>query len=289
MIRYLNNLFWSLLLSLCFAANSFGLEVFDRGSSIEVLENFPLDISLSRLVANYHLTESFLMKGDALNYQAGVEAYQKGTSRLISHVLEEDLIHKVQSFLFEGDPLIRVGLAKFSELLVREMNEAASQGKLDLSRYSKAEKVLDAQDLFPDAGLYASYEYAYGRELKRQVLEEFEVIHRHTFMENYEHKIDIEVDFLDPIKKIISTLRLDGRFEWLYKQSLRYGYHAYFKHSKKVFTRSKGYYGKLRLTLELLRRKRRWWGSSDWEVVGRTIQIQEEPRALVATDARVLD
>jgi len=289
MISALKIRFWVLLAFFFLPAQVHSLEVIDRGSSIEILDGFPLDISLSRLVEAYYKAESAQRQGDRKGYQEGVDSYQQSARRLIAHILDEDLILKTRSFLVHGDALIQAGLLWFQEELVGQMNVAVSQGRMDLTRYNDGISVADAAELFPRPGLQAKYEYAYGRELQRDVLEEFEVIHRHTYMENYEHKIDIEIDFLGPIKKVLSGLHLEKRFEWLYKQRLRYGYHAYFKHYKKVFTRATGYYGKLRLTLELLRRKRRWWGSSEWEVIGATTQIHEEPRALVATEARILD
>lgn len=130
------------------------------------------------------------------------------------------------------------------------------------------------------------YEYAYGKEVGRKVLKHFDAIHRQTFFENRTHDIDISVDFLKPIKTILTHLKLKQKFQWVFDNKLYFGYKSSFKHNKKVFIRFLGYYAKVSLDIELLRRRVYWWGYGEWEKVGITSKIIQEPVAMVGTEVK---
>jgi len=134
-----------------------------------------------------------------------------------------------------------------------------------------------------------SYQYAYGQEVSRETIDEFEAIHRNTFFENKSHNINIGIDFLEPIKKVLKALKLEKKFSWVFENSLFYGYKSSFKHHKKVFMRFKGYYGKIAVKVELMRRKRYWWGYGSWEKVGVTTKMLKEPIAVVGTEVKELN
>lgn len=134
-----------------------------------------------------------------------------------------------------------------------------------------------------------SYQYAYGKEVSRETIDEFEAIHRNTFFENKSHSINIGIDFLEPIKKVLKALKLEKKFSWVFENSLFFGYKSSFKHHKKVFMRFKGYYGKIAVKVELMRRKRYWWGYGSWEKVGVTTKMLEEPIAVVGTEVKELN
>ena len=53
--------------------------------------------------------------------------------------------------------------------------------------------------------------------------------------------------------------------------------------------RFKGYYAKISISFELMRRKRYWWGYGNWEVVGTASKVVEEPMAIVGTDVKELE
>lgn len=134
-----------------------------------------------------------------------------------------------------------------------------------------------------------SYQYAYGRELERKIIKNFEAIHRQTFYENKIHNVDIGVDFLEPLKAILKTLKLGEKFEWIFENILHIGYKSSFKHHKKVFMRFKGYYAKISISFELMRRKRYWWGYGNWEVAGTASKVVEEPMAVIGTNVKELE
>lgn len=130
------------------------------------------------------------------------------------------------------------------------------------------------------------YDYAYGKEVGRKVLKQFDAIHRQTFFENKTHNIDINIDFIEPIKAIVTHLQLKEKFKWLFNNKLYFGYKSSFKHKRKVFIRFLGYYAKVSVDIELLRRKIYWWGYGEWEKVGITSKVIQEPVAIVGTDAK---
>lgn len=134
-----------------------------------------------------------------------------------------------------------------------------------------------------------NYQYAYGRELDRKIIKHFDAIHRQTFYENKVHNVDIGVDFLEPLKAILMTLKLGDKFEWIFDNILYIGYKSSFKHHKKVFMRFKGYYAKTSISFELMRRKRYWWGYGNWELVGTASKLVEEPMAVIGTDVKELE
>ena len=134
-----------------------------------------------------------------------------------------------------------------------------------------------------------SYQYAYGRELDRKIIKNFDAIHRQTFFENKLHKVDVGIDFLKPLKAILKTLKLEEKFEWIFENIVYIGYKSSFKHHKKVFMRFKGYYAKTSITFELMRRKRYWWGYGNWELAGTASKVVEEPMAVIGTDVKELE
>ena len=239
----------------------------------------PLEASLSRLVQAYCDHKKSTMNDlDKSLFQD----YELDRDRILNHILEESLVSDFVSFLQKADPVSLQALREISHLLVSRLRFSAHGVNQDSGL---ASQILE---LIPSASLSATYEYAYGRELERKAIKEYEVIHRNTFFENREHRIDIDVDFLGPLKKVLKALKVEKSFSWVWKQKLRFAYKAWFKHYKKVFARTLGFYEKVSVKIEILRRKRSFWGTGEWESHGHTYITREEPRALLTTEAREL-
>ena len=239
----------------------------------------PLEASLSRLVQAYCDHKKSTMNDlDKSLFQD----YELDRDRILNHILEESLVSDFVSFLQKADPVSLQALREISHLLVSRLRFSAHGVNQDTGL---ASQILE---LIPSASLSATYEYAYGRELERKAIKEYEVIHRNTFFENREHRIDIDVDFLGPLKKVLKALKVEKSFSWVWKQKLRFAYKAWFKHYKKVFARTLGFYEKVSVKIEILRRKRSFWGTGEWESHGHTYITREEPRALLTTEAREL-
>jgi hypothetical protein len=277
-----------LLVLLAFPSNLQAVEKFSSDAVVTEVENRPLDVVLGKLITEYYeYYSSFDLKsGDSLEKKKEKELiYQSSVERVFQHTYDEQLILKVAEFFKNTDDMNRNALRGLVKRLIVAENLRAQEGSSVLS-----ESGVDGAAALFEGLDRASYEYAYGNEIGREVVDTFEAIHRSTFMENLEHKVDIDIDFLKPIKKVVEKLNLKEKFKWLWNQKLHWGYHSHFIHKKKVFMRSHGYYQKVAVKLQVLRRERYWWGGTgDWEVHGSSTKMMEEPRALVATEARELD
>ena len=239
----------------------------------------PLDVSLSRLVQAYCDYKKSPEKG--LD-KALLQAYELDRDRVLNHILEDSLVADFVDFLREADPVSLQALREISHLLVSKLRFSEDEVNQDAGM---ASQILE---LIPSSTISATYEYAYGRELERKSIKDYEVIHRNTLFENREHRIDIDVDFLGPLKKVLKALKVEKSFSWVWKQKLRFAYKAWFKHSKKVFARTLGFYEKVSVKIEMLRRKKSFWGNGEWKSFGYTYITREEPRALLTTEAKEL-
>ena len=235
----------------------------------------PLDISLTRLVIAYQDS-----RWDDNHSDQSI--YREERDRLVSHILHDNLFYQFLEFLESGGPLELQALRELSHILVSKIRFQEPENE-ELNRLGG--RILE---ILPPASVSATYEYAYGKELERKIVKQFEAIHRQTLFENKEHGIEIDLDFLKPIKKLVEFLRVQEKFSWLWEQTLRFAYRARFKHSKKIFTRSLGYYNKVSVKIEILRRKRSFWGDGPWESYGSTYQSQEIPRAVLTTEIKEL-
>ncbi|MCJ8346548.1 hypothetical protein MJH12_13480, partial [bacterium] len=163
-------------------------------------------------------------------YQA--EVFDQRIDQISASIIGENKLHQYAVFYNSCNDMQRAALNELTKFTIIRYNaQILYQDGLNHS------DVRDASQLFPKFSKRASYEYAYGRELKREELKRFEMIIRNTYFENTHHKIDIDIDFLGPIKKIISALKLKNKFSWIWDQKLHFGYHSEFKHFKKVFIR----------------------------------------------------
>jgi hypothetical protein len=264
-----------------------GAEVFRTDAFIREDVGMPMEIVLGRLVRDYYAfaSPSYELQADKETFQQKEERYLSSLRRVQDYVLSEGLLQEVADYFNSTDEMNRYALRTLVHELVIMETHRIQAGASELL-YG----VNNVSELFRDVDSRVSYEYTLGKELKREVVKEFEAIHRHTLMENYEHNISIDIDFLEPLKKIINTLKLKDMFSWLWEQALHYSYHASFSHKKKIFTRSHGYYQNVAVTFEVLRRERYWWGGTgEWEKYGHTLRNVEEPRAVLTTEVKELD
>jgi hypothetical protein len=274
----------TVLLFLSLLSVTFSVERFVGDGFIREDVDRPLEIVVGDLTWVYQDFHKALRDGRDLGEIKEKEfSYLQTYERVYEHIVQENLIEKFASYFESSDPLTQASLAALAKNLISRENLRLQAGASSVS-------VTSAASLFPSLNTRVSYEYAYGEELEREVQDEFEAIHRYTYMENREHNVDIDVDFLEPIKKIVEKLSLKDKFKWLWEQKLHFGYHSSFFHRKKVFMRSVGYYQKVAVTLQVLRREKKWWGGSgEWELHGTAVRYFEEPRAIVATEAKELD
>gem|GEM_PF-1054373 len=270
-------IFFILFLWIGFSSQVQGVERYIFPAYSEEVQGRPLEIILSKLIQAYQ--DSRYLEPESRSHH---RIYQKERDRALEHILEEGILQEFTVFLERGDPLQTQALREISQLLVSRVR---FQSPKDQSLRDLSARILEK---LPPASLSASYEYAYGKELERKSLKEFDAIHRKTLFENREHKIEIDIDFLGPLKKLIEALKVKEKFSWVWAQKLRFAYRAFFKHHKRIFTRSVGYYEKVSVKIELLRRKRSFWGTGPWESYGYTYLTREEPRALITTEAREL-
>jgi len=262
------------------------IEVIETEDYRKEVEGSPLDVSAHRVVAAYFLfSNSFyelkpVSPSERFELQ---EQYKTSAEILANHLIEENRVVEFASFYEKSDEVIREALRPVVRDLIVMLNTRILAGD---------EIVLPSvtpRALFRSYQPLAQYEYIYGQEIRREVVDKYESIIRQTFFENKTHSVDIAADFLEPIRKIISTLQLKSMFEWLWDSKLYFGYHSTFKYHRKVFIRFKGYYQKTAVTVEVLRRKKTFWGSEPWEKYGTSTKLIEEPTAVVGREVQLID
>lgn len=256
-----------------------GVETYLQPTGLLEISGRPLEVSLTHLILSYQNSRPSTQNPDQNSDQ---NVYFEERDRLLNHLQEDNLVQEFVNFLQLAGPLELQALRDLGHRLVSKIRFQEPDNK-ELNALGS--KILE---ILPPASLTATYEYAYGKELERKVVKQFEAIHRQTLFENKEHGIEIDLDFLSPVKKLVQFFKIQEKFSWLWEQSLRFAYRAKIKHSKKIFTRSLGYYDKVSVKIEILRRKRSFWGDGPWEVYGHTYQAQELPRAILTTEIKEL-
>lgn len=271
-------LFW-MVLSWAQAAEVLETEDFRRETV-----GTPLDVSAHRVVGAYFdWMESFdSLKPVTLGEVFELEQQYKAKAAMVAdHILSEKITQEFAAFYEASDETVREALRPVVRDIIAVLNSRILAGE-ELS-------ITSPRRMFRSYQPMAQYEYRLGRELKREVLDRYESIIRQTFFENKSHNVDIAADFLEPIRKVITTLKLKSMFEWLWDSKLFFGYHSSFTYHRKVFIRFKGYYQKTAVTVEVLRRKVTFFGSEPWEPHGSIVQMVEEPTAVVGREVQLLD
>ena len=271
-------------------------------ANTDTIKTWPVDILLDRLV--------LLRANRAVQPVQRVEASEQIDSQFVGDLdlsilydpqklvslLHLELVHEANleyflDWLKSADPVAK-SYTKDLQIRIRKtlLAEKLHTDSPNMSRSAKFPRLLEqVLSKLDPIKVSDNYQYAYGRELERKIIKNFDAIHRQTFYENKTHNVDIGVDFLEPLKAILKTLKLGEKFEWIFENILHVGYKSSFKHHKKVFMRFKGYYAKISISFELMRRKRYWWGYGNWEVVGTASKVVEEPMAIVGTDVKELE
>ena len=271
-------------------------------NSVSTIKSWPVDVLLDRLVLLRSGKIPALENSDDSSGYLSSKASDEIDIDLLSNAerlaafLNTELLegNRLDSFLLwlkGSDPLAKWHTRDLSRNINRSLIAESFYENVRQSRRSgryyevrdQLETVLDSVEISN------SYQYAYGREVGRKIIKQFDAIHRQTFFENKVHNVDIGIDFLEPVKAILRTLKLKEKFQWIFDNVLYFGYKSSFKHHKKVFMRFKGFYAKTSVSFELLRRKRYWWGFGSWEMVGTTSKVIEEPMAIVGTDVKELE
>lgn len=267
-------------------SNSFATERYEYEHKIVEVDGRDFDQIIHNMINTYYdMKDVYSLKSTgAADRQKLQSMYSQQLSQVSKSILSRGKVHDYAVLYNSLNEMQRSALSELTkETIVRFNSQILYQDSL------KTGDVRNAKQLFPKYSERASYEYAYGRELSREELKRFELIRRNTFFENTHHKIDIDIDFLGPIKKVISALKLKDKFSWVWDQKLHFGYHSEFKHYKKVFMREKGYYKKVKVKLELIRRKVSFWtGPGPWEVYGTGHKYFEEPAAIVGFEVKEL-
>jgi hypothetical protein len=273
------------------------IEKFQRATYTEEVEGRPLDVILSQLTDQFYSmkTEKSEAGEDLSKKAASEESFGQDLKRVMDHITSEELFWDISDLYKESDPMVREALNPLVSKIIRHLNSVLQKDPQAVRGVRNPRT-----DLFPDYSPLSQldfterqdrvrYEYRLGRELDRKIVKTYEAIHRRTMMENIEHHIDIDVDFLKPIKKVIETLKLKEKFSWLWNQKLRWGYHSHFKHHKKIFTRQQAFYDKISVKFELWRREKGIIWDGDWERCGTSNRMVEEVAAMVAKEAKQLD
>lgn len=267
-------------------SNSAASERYVYKDKIVEVEGRDFDQIIHNMINTYYeMKDVYSLKTTGLEDRKQLQSmYSQQLSQVSKSILSAGRIHNYAVLYNSLNEMQRSALEELTkETIVRFNSQILYQDGLSGS------DVRNAKQLFPKYAERASYEYAYGRELSREELKRFELIRRNTFFENTHHKIDIDIDFLGPIKKVIKALKLKDKFSWVWDQKLHFGYHSEFKHYKKVFVREKGYYKKVKVKLELIRRKVSFWtGPGPWEVYGTGHKYFEEPAAVVGFEVKEL-
>lgn len=261
------------------------VEIFSTEDWHKEVEGTPLDVAAGRVLEAYFAFSSAGMDLKPVTPTRLFEleqAWKKSAARLADHVLAEGLEAEFAGMWRNADEVHRAALG----MSVRDIRAFMNSRILDTG-------ILPEEGspalMFPRYEPLESWDYAYGKEISREVVDKYESIIRQTFFENRTHNVDIQLDFLEPIRKIITKLNLKSMFEWLWDSKLFYGYHSSFVHHKKVFIRFKAFNQKVAVKVEVLRRKRYWWGYGDWEIYGSTTRMMEEPTAVVGREVEELD
>ncbi|PCJ16581.1 MAG: hypothetical protein COB02_15900 [Candidatus Cloacimonadota bacterium] len=274
--------FWNILI-----ANSYALERVVYDNKITEVEGRDFDQIIHNLINDYYdIQDVYSLKNMSLvDKKLKENEFSQRLTQVSQDILSENKLHDYAVLYNSLNDMQRAALKDLTKETIIRFNT-----KVLYQENSSILKVKNAKQLFPKYTTLASYEYAYGKELAREDLKTYELIRRNTFFENSHHKIDIDIDFLKPIKKIISALKLKSKFSWIWDQKLHFGYHSEFTHYKKIFMREKGYYKKVKVTVELLRRKTSFWGSpGPWKVYGQSVKYFEEPSAIVGFEVKELD
>ncbi len=262
------------------------VEVVETEDYRQEIDGSPLDISAHRVVSAYfEFANSFyelkpVSPTERFELQ---EQYKLSAERLADHLSQENRVVEFAAFYEQSDEVIREALRPVVRDLIVMLNTRILAGE------QTNLPTVTPRALFRSYQALAQYEYIYGQEIKREVVDKYESIIRQTFFENKTHNVDIAADFLEPIRKIISTLQLKSMFEWLWDSKLYFGYHSSFKYHRKVFIRFKGYYQKTAVTVEVLRRKKSFWGNEPWEKYGTSTKLVEEPTAIVGREVMLID
>ncbi len=278
------------------------LSAYHADSSLITIKSWPIDLLLDRLVllrsGKIATTESFRgsnplitsFKSEEIDIDIMSNPSQLATF-LRNELIQQDRLDSYLKWLENADPFAKLLTkdlsTKINRALIAESFHENTRQTRRSNRYyevrDELEKTINAVKTFN------GYQYAYGKEVGRKIIKQFDAIHRQTFFENRVHNVDIGVDFLEPVKAILRSLKLKEKFEWIFDNTLYIGYKSSFKHHKKVFMRFKGFYAKTSISFELMRRKRHWWGYGSWEIVGTASKLVEEPMAIVGTDVKELE
>ncbi len=271
-------------------------------NSVSTIKSWPVDVLLDRLVLlrsgkipaleNYDDSSgySFSKASDEIDIDL-LSNSERLAAFLNTELLEGNRLDSFLLWLKGSDPLAKWHTRDLSRNINRSLiAESFYENVRHTRRSDRYYEVRDQLETVLDSVETSnSYQYAYGREVGRKIIKQFDAIHRQTFFENKVHNVDIGIDFLEPVKAILRGLKLKEKFQWIFDNVLYIGYKSSFKHHKKVFMRFKGYYAKTSVSFELLRRERYWWGFGSWEIVGTTSKVIEEPMAIVGTDVKELE
>ncbi len=271
-------------------------------NSVSTIKSWPVDVLLDRLVllrsGKIPAAENYIDSSEYLSSEASDEIdivllsnAERLAAFLNTELLEENRLDSFLLWLKGSDPLAKWHTRDLSKNINRSLiAESFYENVKQTRRSGRYYEVRDQLETVIDSVETSnSYEYAYGREVGRKIIKQFDAIHRQTFFENKVHNVDIGIDFLEPVKAILRSLKLKEKFQWIFDNVLYIGYKSSFKHHKKVFMRFKGFYAKTSVSFELMRRKRHWWGYGSWEIVGTTSKVIEEPMAIVGTDVKELE
>ena len=271
-------------------------------NSVSTIKSWPVDVLLDRLVllrsGKIPAAENYIDSSEYLSSEASDEIdivllsnAERLAAFLNTELLEENRLDSFLLWLKGSDPLAKWHTRDLSKNINRSLiAESFYENVKQIRRSGRYYEVRDQLETVIDSVETSnSYEYAYGREVGRKIIKQFDAIHRQTFFENKVHNVDIGIDFLEPVKAILRSLKLKEKFQWIFDNVLYIGYKSSFKHHKKVFMRFKGFYAKTSVSFELMRRKRHWWGYGSWEIVGTTSKVIEEPMAIVGTDVKELE
>jgi hypothetical protein len=153
------------------------------------------------------------------------------------------------------------------------------------------EENMEERDYFPGYGAAdPNYNYRLGRELDSELLKAEWVIHRKTIFENQDYELNISTDILDQLFESHPDTKVRRRFPFQLKLTWITAADVAVHTKKKLFFRKQLKMGEFKRWFELLRKKKSWLPTGEWEKCGKTYRFFQEPvTESVATEFRVLD
>ncbi len=245
----------------------------------------PIEIVFHKVAGNY-------WDAQALRFNPDVD------SKFLDKAIDEykESVEKISERIINGFGKSAEDINVFKTLVneCSEINRSAFFPVVDRINQFIRLKKLDGEEfeeiLAFDNREKTEYIYRLGRELRRELIKAEWVIFRKTIMKNVKVSMVVEADVAKFLKVLYPVLFLIDLGSWLINGEAYFCYKTTFTTQHKLFFRTKAKIGQNKVYFEVLRAKKNWWGSPDWETYGETYKLIEEPTGEeLANEMKVLD